>query len=141
MNATTTKQNTYLDPVSLASLIQMLSGLNPYAVLYADSYYGIDSAGGSYYPKLEAQVFGRDGILVTAVLKKEPVTVGEFLNFLRDSVQDLANEGHTVNTDCHVWMTFGQTGINSRGGGAINGLSINGDGSYALRKTEHKYWK
>jgi hypothetical protein len=134
MNATATKQATYLDPISLASVMQMLSGLNPYATLYSDSEYGIDSFGGSYYPKLEAKAFGREGMSFNSVLKEKPVTVGEFLNFLRDSIGSLENEGHTVNIDCEVWMAFEQAGISPVGGGVINGLCINGDGSYTLRR-------
>lgn len=136
-----TVQKTYTAPIPLSSLMQILTGLNPYAVLYADSIYGIDEHGASYYPELKAKAMGRAGLAFGSVLGKEPVTVGEFVTFLREGVVDLANEGHTVSLDYPAWMSFAGVGILPFGGGHVNGVIINGDGSYTLSREEAKYWK
>ena len=125
-----------LEPLSLASLIQLLSGLSPDVILYSDAQYSIGSIGGSYYPKLEAKAFGKNGLSFHSVLSVTPVTVGEFLNFLQGSVQYLANEGHAVDMDCHIWMSFGRFGMTVVNEGEINGLSLNYDGSYTLQRTK-----
>lgn len=141
MTETTTKTPVYNEALSLSSIMQILSGLNPYAVLYSDPNYGIDEHGGSCYPKLEALPFGRDGMTFRSVLSRKPVTVGEFLTFLRESVEQLGNEGHTVNPETELWMSFVFGAMAPFGGGAINGITINGDGSFTLCQAEAKYWK
>lgn len=139
--AETTAQKSYTAPITLASLMQILSGLNPYATLYADPIYGVDEHGASYYPKLEAKPMGRAGFAFRAVLSRNPVTIGEFVTFLREGVTDLGNEGHIVSLDYPTWMSFNGTGILPFGGGHINGVIINGDGSFTLSREEAKYWK
>lgn len=137
----TAVQKSYTAPISLSSLMQVLTGLNPYATLYADPIYGIDELGASYYPKLEAKPMGRAGVAFTAVLSRNPVTVGEFVRFLREGVADLGNEGHQVDLNGSPWMSFNGGGILPFGGGHVNGVVINGDGSYTLSREEAKYWK
>jgi hypothetical protein len=137
----TAVQKSYTAPISLSSLMQILTGLNPYAVLYADPIYGIDEHGVSYYPELVAKPMGRAGLSFRAILSKTPVTVGEFVTFLRDGVTDLGNEGHKVDLNYPAWMAFSGVGILPFGGGHVNGVIINGDGSYTLSREEAKYWK
>lgn len=141
MTETTTKTPVYNEALSLSSLMQILSGLNPYAVLYSDPLYGIDQFGASYYPDLKASPDGRDAMAFRSVLAKKPVTVGEFLTFLRESVEQLGNEGHTVNPERGVWMAFKSGGLLPSGGGRINGITINGDGSFTLSQAQYKYWQ
>lgn len=136
MTETQTKQRSYRDPLTFDSLVSMLSGLNPEAILYGDANYGTEK-GASYYPSVEIMGFGRHEISTRLRLMREPVTVGEFLDALRTAPAQLAEKDHVVRNDCHILlMADRQFHV-----GAVSGIIMNGDGSFTLNRTTEKFWE
>lgn len=123
------------DSIPLASLIQLLSEVNPNAFLYSDD----SSVAGQYHPKLNALPFEPGEFCIHSEISGPSVTVGEFLSFLRGAVQSLVNNGHTATMESHVWMSFRPWGIAVLNEGLVTGLKANVDGSYTLQRTKTEF--
>ena len=122
--------------VNYGQLISMLSKLPQEAILYGTG--GGESTNKySDFPVFELRPYHYDDwdVQFDVSSSREPVTVGDFLTFLLlNKARPIPhNEDYLITDETYVYVNR-STGIE----GAVNGIRMNADGSFAL-STEHPF--
>lgn len=111
--------------LTLGTVVQILSTLPADAPLYAQ-------AKGNYYPELNLRSYRGYCEDMEVDTTSTPVTVGRFHDLLVEArgtvVEGYKGGEYPVVDECYLWMGY-EGGTNGAG---VNGVCINGDGSYTL---------
>lgn len=133
--------------LTFGQLTRLLADLPQDATLYGCDLSYDDGSGTRihYYPDflIDRSEWAEWDVSFSTAPSDEPVTVGEFLDFLMESLgteiepddeyddeeddeyDEDGEEKYSVTEECYVWM-----GDNDAG--AINGIRLNADGTYAI---------
>lgn len=110
--------------LTLGTVTQILSTLPAEAPLFA--------LAKTYYPELNLRSYRGYTEDMEIDTTSTPVSVGEFLNLLLEAkgttVEAYKGGEYPVVDDCYLWIGY-EGGASAAG---INGVCINGDGSYTL---------
>lgn len=110
--------------LTLSTVVHILSTLPADAPLYAGDK--------NYYPELNLRSYRAYCEDMQIDVKSTPVTVGEFLTLLLEAkgteIEAYKGGKYPVVDECFMWMGY-EGGTDGAG---INGICINGDGSYTL---------
>lgn len=116
--------------MTIGQMVDVLGVLPQNAILHGDPY---RDDRGDYYPGLEVQTFRRLlsrelGLELEMERSETPVTVGEFREFLMGSMTvEIEGENEMLTANSYVYIDW-LVG----GGGCVNGVRMNGDGSFTL---------
>jgi hypothetical protein len=110
--------------LTFGTLVHILSTLPLTAPLYAGCK--------GYYPEMNLHSYRDYNEDMEVDSTSTPVTVGEFLNLLLEAkgttIEAYKGGNYPVVDECYLWMGY-EGGTNGCG---MNGVCINGDGSYTL---------
>ena len=116
--------------MTIGHMVDVLGTLPQDAILHGDPY---RDDRGEYYPELEVQtsrrlISGELGLEIGMERTETPVTVGAFREFLMGSLtEEIEGEGEMLTANSYVYIDW-LVG----GGGCVNGIRMNGDGSFTL---------
>lgn len=118
--------------ITFGNLIRTLSHLPQHETIYAadGSYEDFNGETFHCYPRFrfDRSEWAEWDVVLDTVYQNTPVTVGDFLEYLMECLDeeiDPGNSSYTITEDCYVWLSGNDAG-------AINGIRLNHDESYTI---------